>query len=124
MRCWGRDSLISLRGLLLVTGRYAEARAVLLSFAAVTRHGLVPNLLDSGRAPRYNARDAAWWFLQAVQDYCTLAPEGTAVLAARVLRRFPSDVEAHYTPRPVYEYLGAAVAASVESEPLRGEGTR
>jgi hypothetical protein len=64
MRCWGRDTFISLRGLMMTTGRWAEARDVLLSFASVVRHGLVPNLMDGARNPRFNARDATWWFLQ------------------------------------------------------------
>ena len=61
-----------------------EARDIILAFASVTRHGLIPNLMDGGRNPRYNARDATWWFLQAVQDYCRLAPEGTELLKAKV----------------------------------------
>jgi glycogen debranching enzyme len=98
MRVWGRDTFISLRGLLLVTGRFGEARAALLAFASVLRHGLVPNLMDSGRSPRFNCRDATWWWLQALQDYCALAPEGSALLRQRVHRRFPSDDEADYAP--------------------------
>jgi len=128
MRNWGRDTFISLRGLLLVTGRYedvrvhamvcgkcegiaefvaplclcvctsvcAQAANVILSYASVVRHGMVPNLMDGGRNPRYNARDATWWFCQAVQDYCELVPGGTSLLQRKVVRRFPSDNEADY----------------------------
>ncbi|KAJ1969010.1 bifunctional 4-alpha-glucanotransferase/amylo-alpha-1,6-glucosidase, partial [Dimargaris xerosporica] len=91
MRCWGRDVFMSLPGLLLATGQYDAARAHLLAFASTIRHGLIPNLLDSLRRPRYNARDAAWWFLHAVQEYCRKAPEGLAILDVEVARRFPRD---------------------------------
>ncbi len=60
MRCWGRDVFISLRGLTMLTGQWQVAKNHLIAFASVVRHGLVPNLLDSGRYPRYNARDATW----------------------------------------------------------------
>jgi len=91
MRSWGRDTFISLKGLFLVTGRFSDARLLILAYAACVRHGLVPNLLDSGSRPRYNARDAVWWFLQAVQDYCSMAPEGLEFLLQPVTRLFYGD---------------------------------
>lgn len=91
MRCWGRDVFISLKGILLTTGLHAQAKEHLLMFASTLKHGLIPNLLDSGRTPRYNARDAVWWFAQCVQDYCSLAEEGVAFLDEKVLRRFAND---------------------------------
>lgn len=75
MRAWGRDTFIALRGLLLLSGRFDEARKLIFGFAASVRYGLIPNLLDSGIKPRYNARDATWWFLYSVQQYCLI--EGT-----------------------------------------------
>lgn len=91
MRCWGRDVFISLRGLLLTTGRFDEARSHILAFAKTLKHGLIPNLLDAGRNPRYNARDAAWFFFQAIQDYVDIVPNGESILQERVTRRFPLD---------------------------------
>ncbi|KAI7871254.1 glycogen debranching enzyme [Spinellus fusiger] len=90
-RTWGRDTFISMRGLFLVTGQFSAARDHLLSFASSLKHGLIPNLLDSVRVPRYNARDAVWFFMQAIQDYYLLAPNGPKLLSEKVLRRFPKD---------------------------------
>ncbi|CAR27542.1 hypothetical protein ZYGR_0N00230 [Zygosaccharomyces rouxii] len=90
-RCWGRDIFISLRGLLLTTGRFDIAEDHILAFAKTLKHGLIPNLLDSGKNPRYNARDAAWFFIQAVQDYIDIVPNGESILQKKVTRRFPLD---------------------------------
>lgn len=91
MRCWGRDVFISFRGLLIVTGRHKDAKQHILAFAKTLKHGMIPNLLDAGRNPRYNARDAAWFFAQAVQEYVTHVPQGEAILKEKVSRRFPLD---------------------------------
>ncbi|CEJ93827.1 Putative Glycogen debranching enzyme [[Torrubiella] hemipterigena] len=87
-RCWGRDVFISLRGLYLGTGRFDEAKEHILAFGSVLKHGMVPNLLSSGDAPRYNARDAIWFFLQAIQDYTKLVPNGIDLLQTKTKRRF------------------------------------
>lgn len=87
-RCWGRDIFISSRGLYLGTGRYADAREHILAFASVLKHGMIPNLLSSGSLPRYNSRDSVWFFLQAIQDYTKIAPDGLSLLKEQVLRRF------------------------------------
>ncbi|QRV74089.1 4-alpha-glucanotransferase [Ceratobasidium sp. AG-Ba] len=90
-RTWGRDVFISLRGLFLTTGNFTAARAHILAFCATLKHGLIPNLLDALRTPRYNSRDSPWWMLQNIQDYCGMAPEGLAILDTKVKRRFPKD---------------------------------
>ena len=33
------------------------------------KHGMIPNLLDNGNNPRYNCRDACWWFIRGVKEY-------------------------------------------------------
>lgn len=87
-RCWGRDVFISLRGLLLGTGRYANAREHILAFGSVLKHGMIPNLLGSGKITRYNSRDSIWFFLQNIQDYTKMAPNGSLLLKDAVKRRF------------------------------------
>ncbi|KAK2463702.1 hypothetical protein APHAL10511_004453 [Amanita phalloides] len=90
-RCWGRDVFISLRGLFLTTGNYAAAKRHILAFASTLKHGLIPNLLDSVRNPRYNSRDSPWWMMQNIQDYVLAAPDGLSILEEEVKRRFPKD---------------------------------
>ena len=98
LRCWGRDTFIALPGLLCLTGRFELAREHIVAFARCLRHGLIPNLLDSGNRPRYNCRDAAWWFLQAIQSYCESSPDGYAILKILVPMRFPKDVYEDFDP--------------------------
>jgi len=67
---WGRDALIALPGLLLATGRQAEARDMLRRYAALVDHGMLPNRLpDEQQAPEYNAIDATLWYFQALEHY-------------------------------------------------------
>ncbi|KGQ01116.1 glycogen debranching enzyme [Paracoccidioides lutzii Pb01] len=84
----GRDVFISLRGLLLCTGRFDVAKDHIISFASVIKHGMIPNLLGSGKLPRYNSRDSVWFFLQAIQNYVTMVPDGIQLLEEKVPRRF------------------------------------
>jgi predicted glycogen debranching enzyme len=67
---WGRDTMIALPGLCLTTGRFDDARSILLAFADCVSEGMLPNRFpDSGEAPEYNTADATLWFFIAVQRY-------------------------------------------------------
>jgi len=63
---WGRDTMISLPGLLLTTGRFEEARLCLHTFARARQHGLIPNRFDDFDGPaHFNTVDAPLWFIHA-----------------------------------------------------------
>jgi predicted glycogen debranching enzyme len=67
---WGRDTMISLEGLTLVTGRRREAGCILRTFARHVRDGLIPNLFPEGdREGLYHTADATLWFFHALDRY-------------------------------------------------------
>ena len=80
---WGRDTMISLPGLALVTGRPEVAGRVLATFARFVDRGMLPNRFPDGvQAPEYNSVDAALWYVEAVRAYH--AATGDDALLARV----------------------------------------
>jgi predicted glycogen debranching enzyme len=67
---WGRDTMISLPGLTLVTGRPEVALAILRTFAKHVDQGMLPNRFpDAGAQPEYNTVDATLWYFIAIQAY-------------------------------------------------------
>jgi predicted glycogen debranching enzyme len=67
---WGRDTMISLEGLTLVTGRQIEAGYILRTFARHVRDGLIPNVFpEGGREGQYHTADASLWFFHALDRY-------------------------------------------------------
>ncbi|MBL8242458.1 MAG: glycogen debranching enzyme family protein [Bryobacterales bacterium] len=67
---WGRDTMIALPGLTLVTGRFDVACGILGQFANALNQGMLPNRFsDSGEEPEYNTVDATLWFFEATRAY-------------------------------------------------------
>jgi predicted glycogen debranching enzyme len=67
---WGRDTMISLPGLMLCTGRYDDAKNVLSLFAQYVSEGMIPNKFDDyDNHPSYNTVDASLWFIHAAYEY-------------------------------------------------------
>jgi predicted glycogen debranching enzyme len=73
---WGRDTMISLEGLTLSTGRQAEAGYILRTFAHYVRDGLIPNLFPEGeKEGLYHTADATLWFFHALDRYLDYAAD-------------------------------------------------
>jgi 4-alpha-glucanotransferase len=67
---WGRDTMISLPGLTLSTGRPATALRILRTFARFVSQGMLPNVFPgAGDHAEYNTADASLWFFEAWRAY-------------------------------------------------------
>jgi predicted glycogen debranching enzyme len=67
---WGRDTMVSLPGLTLATGRPEFARKILTTWAGFVDGGMLPNRFpDAGGVPEYDSVDAALWYVEAVRAY-------------------------------------------------------
>ncbi|CAD8122387.1 unnamed protein product [Paramecium sonneborni] len=95
-RSWGRDTFISFKGIYLENGLLSEAREALLTFASCLRHGLIPNLLDSTNNPRYNCRDACWWYIKAVKDYIQYVQKPDILKEEVQMVFLDDDIDKHY----------------------------
>lgn len=94
---WGRDTMIAYTGLTLCTGRYQEAKEILLTFARYIHNGIVPNMFpDNNLAPLYNTVDASLWYFYAVYQY---------------LQYNTSDIDYDFVKQEIYPHLKEIIHA-------------
>jgi predicted glycogen debranching enzyme len=91
---WGRDTMISLEGLTLTTGRWLEAGYILRTFAYYVRDGLIPNMFPDGATEgKYNTADATLWFFHALGRYFALSEDR---ITLRLLLPVLIDIVEHH----------------------------
>lgn len=70
---WGRDTMISLPGLTLATGRPEIAGSILRTFSKYVNQGMLPNVFPGDGSPpkedQYNTIDATLWYFEAIRTY-------------------------------------------------------
>ncbi|HEV56447.1 MAG TPA: glycogen debranching protein, partial [Phycisphaerales bacterium] len=70
---WGRDTMISLPGLTLATGRVELAAEILRTYVVYVDRGMLPNRFPDGGDPpgpgEYNTVDATLWYFEAIRAY-------------------------------------------------------
>ena len=67
---WGRDTMIALPGITMVTGRFEDCKSILRTFAKYVHKGLLPNLFPEGDCnPMYNSVDAPLLFINTAYEY-------------------------------------------------------
>jgi predicted glycogen debranching enzyme len=91
---WGRDTMISLEGLTICTGRQREAGYILRTFAHYVRDGLIPNMFPEGtKEGLYHTADASLWFFHAVHRY--LCATGDRSTLRQILPKLTSIFDHH-----------------------------
>jgi predicted glycogen debranching enzyme len=91
---WGRDTMISLEGLTLTTGRHAEAGYILRTFAHYIRDGLIPNMFPEGENEGlYHTADATLWYFHAMEKY--LAATGDRDTLVQLLPKLIDIIDHH-----------------------------
>lgn len=91
---WGRDTMISLEGLTLCTGRHSEAGYILRTFLHYVKDGLIPNMFPEGQNEGlYHTADATLWFFHAMDRYVTVT--GDRLTLRHAIPKFLSIIEHH-----------------------------
>jgi predicted glycogen debranching enzyme len=91
---WGRDTMISLEGLTLCTGRVAEAGYILRTFSHYIRDGLIPNYFPDGENQGvYHTADATLWFFHAIDRYLRVSGDRETLRA--ILPKLVDIVQHH-----------------------------
>jgi predicted glycogen debranching enzyme len=91
---WGRDTMISLEGLTLCTGRQREAGYILRTFGHYVRDGLIPNMFPEGtKEGLYHTADATLWFFHAIHRYLGSTQDRSTL--RQLLPKLKSIVEHH-----------------------------
>jgi predicted glycogen debranching enzyme len=91
---WGRDTMISLEGLAIATGRVIEAGWILRTFSQYIKYGLIPNLFPEGQqAGLYHTADATMWFFHALSRY--LAVSGDRVTLRLLIPKLVEIIDCH-----------------------------
>jgi predicted glycogen debranching enzyme len=91
---WGRDTMISLEGLTLATGRLSEAKYILRTFSHYIRDGLIPNLFPEGeKEGLYHTADATLWYFHAIDRYLARSHDRQTLLL--LLPKLLDIVECH-----------------------------
>jgi predicted glycogen debranching enzyme len=92
---WGRDTMIAIPGLCLVTKRFDEARSILGLFKAHLKDGLIPNRFPDGSThPEYNTVDASLWLFETVWKYFVATGDREFVLG-EMLPALKAIIQAH-----------------------------
>jgi predicted glycogen debranching enzyme len=106
---WGRDTMISLEGLTLLTGRTEDAKYILHTFSHYIRNGLIPNMIPEGETEQggqYNTADATLWYFHAIDRYLSYTDDQMTLKI--LLPKLVDIVEHHFRGTDFHIHVDAA----------------
>lgn len=95
---WTRDTLISLPGLIIVRGKFKEAREVISTLLNFEEDGILPELIDELTGePKYGSADSTLWLGYTLRHYLTYTDDikflfGILPVMKRIVERHLQNV--------------------------------
>jgi len=111
---WGRDTMISLPGLLCRPEDQATARRILTTFSDARDQGIIPNRFVETGDMEFNTVDATLWMVNAV--YSSLVLEWDRPFAVQMLESIADIVDWHFK--------GTHYGIHVDNDGLLSQGVR
>ena len=93
---WGRDSLISARGL-LAAGLNDEVRQILLTFAKFEKDGTLPNTIHGNDVSNRDTSDAPLWFAVVCEDLADAGFFNVRVNSNHTVRDVLANIAENYS---------------------------
>ncbi|CAD8103028.1 unnamed protein product [Paramecium sonneborni] len=88
----GRETFMSFKGILILTNKAIEGKALIFKYGNLMQHGLIPNSL---KPLRYNTRDTCFWWIKAIRDYVTYTEDYSII--SQLQEQIQSIFQSHAT---------------------------
>lgn len=125
---WGRDTAISIPGLLLIYGKNESAKNIIMRYLSLSMHGIIPSFISEKGEIAYNSVDTSLWFIYTVYKYYSYTDDAEFVRSVfpklkEIIMNYKNSSIVHMNDKGLIECVEAGMTwmdALVDGVPATG----